>query len=76
MSAAHIALILWRTPHQARRYLRHREIPKASWGDRIAAWRPVPQWARQHPLLERIMRLPVLQRYALVQLAYPHIEGP
>ena len=76
MSVAHIALILWRTPHQARRYILHREIPQSAWHDRIDAWRPVPKWARQHPLLERIMRLPVHQRYALVQLAYPHIAGP
>lgn len=75
MSLAHIALMLWRTPASAQRYLDTREVPSASWRDMLVAWQPVPVWARQHPLLARMMRLPVAQRYALAQLAYPHILG-
>ncbi len=75
MTATHIALILWRTPAHAQRYIRQQQVPAPGWRDMLAAWLPVPIWARQHPLLECMMRLPVQQRYALLQLTFPHILG-
>lgn len=75
MSATQIGLILWRTPRHARRYGQHGQIPHTQWYDRVVRWLPVPRWAKQHALLTTIMRLPVQQRLALLQITYPHILG-
>lgn len=75
MSVTPISLILWRTPRRAEQHIHDLNLPAADWRDRITPWLPVPRWAYQQPLLVRIMRLPLVQRYALLQLVYPHQLG-
>lgn len=70
-----VALILWRTWWHAKRYVHTDTMPVAPWWDRFTPWVPVPRWARQHPLLACVMRLPLAQRYAILQLVYPQQLG-
>ncbi|MBM4412883.1 MAG: hypothetical protein FJ040_05470 [Chloroflexi bacterium] len=86
-----IALLVWRTPADAgRAYVQAvtAQSPQAlidrGWlGDVTRWWNNVrwqrwwvPRWARQHPLLAHVTRMPWDQRIAVAQLVYERVLGP